>query len=297
MGFAHQEQLEPIFLRAGLLGDADLNGPKTLPCRQAEQIAADLRVPLREVECFALDRGIAPLRYASNLGCFTASGQKKLLQSRVLVVGLGGLGGHVVEQLARAGVGRIAAADPDVFEETNLNRQLFCTSASLGMPKVLEVARQLRQINPAVEFSGYAVKFQQLGDEAFDDLDLVFDCLDCVADRLALEVKCSSTNRVLIHAAVGGWYGQVGIAFPNANLVRKACGTQSHGVEKLLGNPPFAPAVIGSLAAALGIKVLLGRTLPQGPCLRFIDLLDDEWEDIHFSPCEGTARLPWFLTP
>ena len=254
-----------------------------MTCCHAEQIAAETGVPLREVECFALDHAIVPARYALNLGSFTPAGQKKLLQSRVLVVGLGGLGGYVAEQLARAGVGRIAAADPDVFEEKNLNRQTFCTQAGLGQKKVLEVAKRLRQINPAVEFSGHAVKFQQLDDEVFDDLNLVFDCLDGIDDRLALEAKCASQNLVLIHGAIAGWFGQVGISRPGSGLLRKVYGTQRYGVEQSLGNPPFTPAVVGSLAVALGIKVLLDITVPQDESLRFIDLLDNEWEDLHFS--------------
>jgi molybdopterin-synthase adenylyltransferase len=283
MGTARQRQLEQSFAWAGLLGHAEQNGPRTMACCHAEQIAAETGVPLREVECFALEHAIVPLRYALNLGSFTPAGQKKLLQSRILVVGLGGLGGYVVEQLCRAGVGRIAAADPDVFEEENLNRQIFCTVAGLGHKKVLEAAQRLQQINPAVEFSGYAVKFQQLDDGVFDGLDLVFDCLDGIADRLALEAKCAAQNLVLIHAAIAGWFGQVGISRPGAGLLRRVYGSQYEGVEKSLGNPPFAPAVVGSLAVALGIKVLLNKTVPQDESLRFIDLLDNQWEDIHFS--------------
>ena len=155
--------------------------------------------------------------------------------------------------------------------------------AGLGHKKVIEAAQRMRQINPAVEFSGYAVKFQQLADEVFDGLDLVFDCLDGIADRVALEAKCESQNLILIHGAIAGWFGQVGISRPGAGLLRKVYGQQCHGVEKSLGNPPFTPAVIGSLAVALGIKVLLHESVPQEESLRFIDLLDNEWEDIHFS--------------
>ena len=278
-----QQQFEQLFNEAGLLGDAAQSGATTLTCQQADELAARLKAPLRVVECFALDRGIVPLRYALNLGCFGTAGQKKLLQSRVLVVGLGGLGGHVVEQLARAGVGRIAAADPDVFQEPNLNRQAFCTRTSLGRAKVREVAEQLRQINAAVEFTPYQTKFQQLPAEAFTDLNLAFDCLDNVADRLALESLCSAKNLVLIHGAIGGWFGEAGVVQPDAGLLRRVYGAQDHGVETSLGNPPFTPAVVGSLLAALGIRALLGKPLPPKHSLQFIDLLEDEWEILRFS--------------
>ncbi len=279
------KRLEQAFIRAGLLGYAGRrNGVNTISCARAEQIAAESGVPLREVECFALERGIAPLRYALNLGTFTIPGQQKLLKSRVLVVGLGGLGGHVVELLARSGVGRIAAADPDVFEDKNLNRQILSTLSGLGRKKADEAAERLRQINAAVEFTAYAVKFQQLGDEALKGLDLVFDCLDNVADRLALESTCSSKNLVLIHAAIGGWFGQVGIVWPNTGLMQKAFGDKQHGIEKTLGNPPFTPAVTAGLAATLGVKFLLGKIPRRSQRLWFIDLLDDDWEKIDFPP-------------
>ena len=277
MANVDEQQLERRFTRAGLLSADGQPGPTTLTCRQARHIAAESSSSLREVECYALDHGIVPPRYASNLGSFTLADQRRLLESRVLVVGLGGLGGNVVEQLARAGVGRITAADPDTFEEKNLNRQNFCTLDSLGQPKVREVARRLRQINPAVEFSGCAMRFQQLGDEVFGDLDIVFDCLDSVADRLALEAECAAKNVVLIHGAAGGWFGQVGMARPNAGLLRAAYGQRRRGVEQSLGNPPFMPAVVASLAVALGIKTLLGKTLPRDHLMRFVDLLSEEW--------------------
>jgi molybdopterin/thiamine biosynthesis adenylyltransferase len=280
MGMASQRQLEQAFTQSGLLGPAEPGSPRTMTCCQAERVAAETGVPLREVECFALDHQIVPLRYALNVGSFRPAGQKKLLQSRVLVVGLGGLGGYVVEQLGRAGVGRIAAADPDVFEEQNMNRQIFCTVAGLGNTKVTATAQRLRQINPAVEFSGYTLRFQQLDDEVFDGLNLVFDCLDGIADRLALEAKCESHNLVLIHGAVAGWFGQVGVVRPGTGLLRKVYGQQHHGVETSLGNAPFTPAVIGGLAVALGIKALLHESAPQEESLRFIDLLENEWEDI-----------------
>ena len=287
MDIIDHKQLERAFIRAGLLGDAGRqNSMNTVSCSQAEQIASELNVPLREVEWFALERGVVPLRYALNLGTFTIPGQQKLLKSRVLVVGLGGLGGHVVELLARSGVGRIAAADPDIFEDKNLNRQILSTLPGLGRKKVAEAAERLRQINAAVEFTGYALKFQQLDDDVFKGLDLVFDCLDNAADRLVLEMTCSSKNLVLIHAAIGGWFGQVGMVWPDTGLMQKTFGDKQHGIEKSLGNPPFTPAVTAGIAATLGIKFLLGKITQRSQKLWFIDLLDDDWETIDF------PRLP-----
>ena len=70
----------------------------------------------------------------------------RLLQTRVFVLGCGGLGGHVASLLARLGVGGLRLCDSDIFEESNLNRQYFCTESTLGQPKAVATARGLRDM-------------------------------------------------------------------------------------------------------------------------------------------------------
>jgi hypothetical protein len=88
-------RLEQIF------GKGDV---KELSLREAERIAAETKMPLRVVEAFAIEKGCVPRRYERNVGSLGIAGQKQLLESRVIVVGLGGLGGYVLDELARAGV-------------------------------------------------------------------------------------------------------------------------------------------------------------------------------------------------
>ena len=76
--------------------------------------------------------------------------QLRLFRSRVAVIGCGGLGGYLIEQLARLGVGTLVLVDPDVFEEHNLNRQLLSSPAHLGIPKVDVARERVAAINPAV---------------------------------------------------------------------------------------------------------------------------------------------------
>ena len=251
-----------------------------LSARRAAEISSQTGVSLRQVEHYALSVGAVPRRYSRNIGTFDFDGQMKLLESQVLVVGLGGLGGHVAEGLARAGVGRIVAADPDVFEEDNLNRQLLSSMEALGQPKADWARRRLAEVNPAVEFVGFAGRFQDLADEIFADARVVFDCLDTVPARLELEARCSAVGVPLVHGAIGGWFGQVGIVWPGSGLLTRICRRQSRGIEGQLGNPPFTPAVAAGLMVARGIRVLLNKVKPGQACLQFFDLLDDEWEDI-----------------
>lgn len=221
-----------------------------------------------------------PARYRRNLGTFTAAGQKKLLAGRALVVGLGGLGGHVVELLARAGMGTIHGCDPDVFDEDNLNRQPLCTVDNIGQPKTEAARRRLRQVNPSVEFVPHAIRFQQLPDGLLANMNLVFDCLDTMPGRIELERRCGVAAVPLVHAAIGGWYGQVGVSWPGARLLERIYRAKPRGIEKELGNPPFTPAVAASLMAAKGLQVLLGEIAPGQSRLQFFDLLADDWQNL-----------------
>jgi tRNA A37 threonylcarbamoyladenosine dehydratase len=89
------------------------------------------------------------LRYQRNQHTLTVYDQLKLFRSRVAVIGCGGLGGYVIEEMARLGVGTIYAIDPDIFQEHNLNRQLLSSPASLGRAKVEMAAARVAEINPA----------------------------------------------------------------------------------------------------------------------------------------------------
>jgi len=251
-----------------------------LSSEQARRLAAETGAPLRGVEWLALSMGVVPHRYSRSIGTVGAEGQMKLLESSVLVVGLGGLGGHVAEMLARSGVGRIAGCDADVVEENNLNRQTFSTLASLGEPKTQAARRRLAEVNPAVEFEDFTCGFQEIPDQVLCACDLLFDCLDSVPARLELEARCASAGRPLIHGAIGGWYGQVGVVWPGSGLLSRIGGQGGRGIERELGNPSFTPAVAAGLMVARGIRVLLGLVQPGRASLQVFDLLDDEWETL-----------------
>ena len=106
-----------------------------------------------ELDCAAaevliLQGGYLPARYQRNQQMIPTKQQLRLFQSKVAVVGCGGLGGYILEELARLGVGQIVAIDPDVFEEHNLNRQLLSTIDSLGVAKTEAAVGRIAAINP-----------------------------------------------------------------------------------------------------------------------------------------------------
>ena len=216
-------------------------------------------------------------RYRRNLGALGAEGQTRLLASHGLVVGLGGLGGYVVEQLARGGLGRITGVDPDVFDETNLNRQLLATVATLGWRKVDAARERAAIINPTCVFTGVAGRHSDVPEAVWSTVDIVFDCLDTIADRLDLADTCARQTRILIHGAVAGWYGQVAVVWPGQHTLGTLYPKAGPGWEQELGTPPFTVALTASLMVAQGIKVLIGAPMPRDRRVEFLDLREGRW--------------------
>jgi molybdopterin/thiamine biosynthesis adenylyltransferase len=220
-----------------------------------------------EIEKAALESGIVPIRYERNIGTIGMEGQLALLRSCVGVCGLGGLGGYIVEALARYGIGHLILVDGDVFEENNLNRQIFCSEGSLGRPKAEVAAERAAAINSSLLIEGHH-RFVALDDipEVFAHADLVVDALDNVSSRLALEEGCARLGIPLIHGAIAGDSGQVMTIFPgDPGLKAIYSSGDDRGVEILEGNPPVTPALVASLQAREAVKVICGgETLRNG---------------------------------
>lgn len=253
----------------------------------AAQFAASQRFgkSLAEVEVMALDNDILPARYQRNRTMLSVAEQRRLFGSCVAVVGCGGLGGYVLEELARLGVGRIIAIDPDLFEEHNLNRQLLSSIKNLGQPKVSAAAERISAINPAVTVTACQEAFgASNGERLLGGADVVVDCLDSVATRLELAEVCTTLGAPLVHGAIAGWYGHACTVLPGSLSFDRLYGNNSagKGAEKTMGNPSFTPAVVASLEAAEVCKLLLDKgSVLDGQALT-IDLLDMEFTAIPF---------------
>ena len=250
-----------------------------LPWKRQVEAAERFGVTLAQVEYVALERNILPARYQRNQKALSVADQQTLFHSSVAVIGCGGLGGYVIEELARLGVGRLVVIDPDVFEEHNLNRQLLSSPDNLGTPKVEAACQRVAAINPAVTVVPRQVAFSSCnGPELLESCCLVVDALDDIAVRLELAETCSRLSIPLVHGAIAGWYGHVTTQFPGEDTLQTIYGSwkSGKGVEQSLGNPSFTPALIASLEVAEACKLLLGQGTPLRGRQLIIDLLSME---------------------
>jgi molybdopterin/thiamine biosynthesis adenylyltransferase len=276
----------PIFVR-------DHADGQLLSWKNQIKAADQFGLTVGQVEEVALERGILPARYQRNRTIISANDQLILFHSSVAVIGCGGLGGYVVEELARLGVGRIVVIDPDVFEEHNLNRQLFSSPENLDTAKVVAAAKRIGEINPAVTLVPVQTAFSpENGADLLGGCQLAVDALDSIQVRLELADVCTSMNIPLVHGAIAGWFGHVATQFPGDTTMQTIYGSwkAGKGVEQTLGNPSFTPAVVASLEVAEVCKLLLGQgTLLRGRKL-IIDLFSMEMHIIDiFEETKETA--------
>jgi molybdopterin/thiamine biosynthesis adenylyltransferase len=251
------------------------------------QLGASNRFALSiaEVEELALRNGFLPSRYQRNRKTITTEDQLRLFSSAVAVVGCGGLGGYVLEEFARLGVGRIRVIDPDCFAEHNLNRQILSTLNTLGMPKVEAAERRIAVINPAVTVEAFEEALtEENGASLLGGVDVAVDGLDSISARRALANVCDSLAIPLVHGAIGGWYGQVLMQFPGDRIIEELYGNakSDKGAESYLGNPAFTPAVISSMQVAMACRLIIsGGTEPERGRLYSVNLKDMELNTLH----------------
>jgi molybdopterin/thiamine biosynthesis adenylyltransferase len=241
----------------------------------AKQAASELGWSLREVEIAALQAHVLPARYQRNLGTMGWEGQLALLRACVGVLGAGGLGGWVVEGLARMGVGRLIVIDSDVFEENNLNRQILATEASLGQPKV-EVARQrVAEVNSAVEVVAHRVRANEaLMVELLRGSDVIVDALDALPTRLELQRAANALGCPLVHGAIAGFVGQVMTILPGDAGLRGLYGeghVPERGVEVQWGNPAATPMLVAAWQVQEAVKLITHKGQPLRNRLLFMD--------------------------
>lgn len=257
----------------------------TISLKERDAIAASCGLPKREVEIAALDLEVWPQRYLRNAGSLGLAGQKKLLQSRALLIGVGGLGGTIAQLLARMGLGTLILADGDFFSEDNLNRQAFSLEQNIGQGKVQVACSEILKINAATEveiFAGF-VKENELA-SLIRGVNVAMDALDNMPTRFLLEKVCKEGKVPLVHGAVAGFSGQVTTIYPE-DVGFKAFYGESQtipekGIEVELGNLAGIVSTVASLQVQEVIKIITGLGRPLRNRLLFLDSLNGSAEII-----------------
>lgn len=213
------------------------------------------------------------------------SGQQRLLDSRVLVVGAGGLGSPVLLYLAGAGVGTLVVSDFDVVDTSNLHRQVIHGRSDVGQPKVISAKASISALNPDVQVIALnrALDGAELRDEVAR-ADAVVDCSDNFETRFALNAVCVAAGTPLVSGAAIRAEGQVAV-FPNRGgtpcyrcLYRD--GGEAEGGCDMQGVVGPVVGVIGSMQALETLKLLLGIGESLAGRLLMFDGLAAEWRSL-----------------
>ena len=237
------------------------------------------------------------LRYSRQilLGQIDVDGQQRLLDSSVLIVGMGGLGSPAALYLAGAGVGRLILADDDHVDLSNLQRQIIHGTADLNRPKTLSAAETLLGLNPEIEIQ--QLNQRLLGEQlhqAVAQVDLVLDCTDNFTTRQALNSACVALRRPLVSGAAIRLQGQVSVfdlrqqdspcyqcLYGDGDDVALSC-SEAGVIGPLVG-------MVGSLQALQALQLLAGFGEPLVGRLLLIDALQTRFRELRIKRDPGCA--------
>ncbi len=189
------------------------------------------------------------------------SGQKKLSEAKVVVIGAGGLGCPVLQYLTAAGVGTIGIVDFDTVEESNLQRQILYGNSSIGINKAEAAKKRLCDLNHTITIIAYPEKLTTLNATTiFRQYDIIVDATDNLETRYLINDACVLTNKPMVYAGVYKFEGQVAVfnyqegatyrcAFPETKNTTPNC--EDIGVLGVL------PGIIGTLQANEVLKIIL----------------------------------------
>ena len=193
-------------------------------------------------------------------------GQRKLLDSSILVIGAGGLGSPVAMYLAAAGIGTLGIVDFDQVDVTNLQRQILHTTADVARSKVASAVEHLRAINPTIEVVGHeTLLFSTNVFEIFDGYDVIVDGTDNFPVRYLVNDATQFTGKPLVYGSIYQFEGQATVFMPGQETPCYRClfpappppGTVPSCAEG--GVFGVLPGVIGSIQATEAIKIITGE--------------------------------------
>jgi sulfur-carrier protein adenylyltransferase/sulfurtransferase len=214
-------------------------------------------------------------------------GQLKLLDSRVLLIGAGGLGSPASLYLAAAGVGTLGIVDDDVVDESNLQRQIVHSTATLGEPKVDSAARAIRELNPDVQVMQYQTRLtsETIEEVLSDGWDVIVDGADNFPTRYLLNDASVWHDIPVVHGSIFRFEGQLTVFKPHEGPCYRCLFPQPPPPELapscaeggVLG---VLPGIVGSLQANEALKLALGIGNPLIGRLLLFDALEVSFTEL-----------------
>jgi molybdopterin/thiamine biosynthesis adenylyltransferase len=217
------------------------------------------------------------------------AGQAKLLKSKVLLIGAGGLGSPSALYLAAAGVGRLGIVDDDVVDESNLQRQILHTTDRVGMPKTESAKKAIHALNPEVVVDEHRLRLNR--DNAlglFSQYDVIVDGSDNFGTRYLVNDACVLLQKPNVHGSIFRFDGQATTFVPGSGRPCYRClfpeppppelapSCQEAGVLGVL------PGIIGLLQAVEAMKLILGRGEPLVGRLLLYDALEQRFREVKY---------------
>ncbi|SDQ51293.1 adenylyltransferase and sulfurtransferase [Chryseobacterium soldanellicola] len=214
-------------------------------------------------------------------------GQRKIMNSKVLVIGAGGLGSPVIQYLAAAGVGSLGVADFDKVELHNLNRQIIHNENSVGKSKVKSAEEFVKNLNHQINFIGIEHKIDESNAEKIlSRFDLIIDGSDNFKTRYLINDVCVKLGKPLVYGSILGFSGQVAVfnykgsknlrdIFPEPPFDENLPDCDSLGVLGAL------PGIVGSMMANLALKAITDLPLQLNQ-VTLIDTLNWRFQTIDF---------------
>lgn len=214
-------------------------------------------------------------------------GQRKIMESKVLVIGAGGLGSPVIQYLAAAGTGTLGVADFDEVELHNLNRQVIHNENSVGTSKVKSAEGFVKNLNHQINFIGIEQKITaENAEEILSRFDIIVDGSDNFSTRYLVNDTCVKLGKPLVYGSILGFSGQVAVFNCNG----------SKNLRDIFPEPPFEenlpdcdrlgvlgalPGIAGSMMAGLALKIITDLPLPLNQ-MTLMDTLEWRFQTVEF---------------
>lgn len=214
-------------------------------------------------------------------------GQRKIMQAKVLVIGAGGLGSPVIQYLAGAGVGCLAAVDFDILEIHNLNRQVIHRENQLGRFKVDSASKYVQEFNSTIKFQAINEKLSPKNiDRIIQDYDIVVDGSDNFSTRYLVNDACVKQGKVLVYGSIFAFQGQVAVFNFHGSKHLRDLFPVPPSDEEIQNCDRFGvlgplPGIVGSMMAMQVLKIIVDLPVLVNE-LTLIDTKNWQFNQVNF---------------